>query len=155
MCGQVMTLEKSLNLVPKLRLVISDPSAVSLEEKLSLFSASVDGGLNPKLETFIRLVMRNERESYLRLIFHDFAVNYLKSRKILMGKLVTAVDSPSLADTLAGIVREKTGYEVRIEKVVDPGIIGGFVFIVDDFKLDAGVAGQIAGLRRGLLKKRA
>lgn len=153
-CAQAQMLEKALYNVPMFQAVVDDPAVVSVDKKISLFTTAAGGSLSPKLETFIRLVLKNRRENLLIIIFHDFVVRYLRMKKILVGHLVSAVSSPGLEDSLRKMVKEKTGYDVRIVSSVDSSLIGGFVFTVDDYRIDASVAGQLSSLRRRFIEKK-
>ena len=65
--------------------------------------------------------------------------------------LVTAVP---LGDGVTEMVRsrmqERSGCTVNVTAKVDPSIIGGFVFRMEDTLLDASVASQLRLLRRRL-----
>ena len=112
--------------------------------------AAAGGKLEPEMESFLGLVIKNGREKFLKLILHDFRMTFLRSRKILAASLVTVDGDPSLVEALREMVRAKSGYDVRVESRTDPEIIGGFVFTVDDYRIDASVAGQLESVRRAL-----
>ena len=50
-------------------------------------------------------------------------------------------------------VLENSGLRVVLETSVNPDIIGGFVFEIDDYILDASVRSSIEKIRRELIEK--
>lgn len=153
-CAQAQTIEHALNEIPKFRIVLDDPQDMTDRQKLSLLEAALgDEAMNPKLKTFLALVLRNRRVPELRFILHSFADKYYLSKKVRFGHLVTAVPAPGLSEKLSKALFRKTGYEVVIDEKVDPSIIGGFVFSLDGTRVDASVARQIETLRQQFIEK--
>ena len=103
------------------------------------------------LQDFIRLVLRHRREAYLYFIIHSYVELYRERHHLKEAMLVTAVP---LGDGVTEMVRsrmqERSGCTVNVTAKVDPSIIGGFVFRMEDTLLDASVASQLRLLRRRL-----
>lgn len=106
--------------------------------------------LEPDLESFIQLLVRNGRMEYVRFILSDFVHKYHEAHGIRVAHLVTAVPAPGLEDKLRGILRE---YTLIFDSKVDPDLIGGFVLTVDDMMMDASVKSQIELIRRQFVEK--
>jgi len=68
---------------------------------------------------------------------------------------LTTVSEPSerLLQRLKALVKQKTGDDVIIEVDVDPDIIGGFVFDIDDYLLDASVKRQLDLIREQFVER--
>ena len=65
-----------------------------------------------------------------------------------------AVPPPeSLLEQLKAMVRERTGSEALIEVEVDPSLIGGFVFDIDDAMIDKSVSRQLELIREQFIEK--
>jgi len=109
--------------------------------------------LEPELQRFVALLIENRRTDLLKFIFQDYVDLYYRSAGIKVARLKTAVPVPSLEHKLAELVRSKTGCEVKLFAEVDPQLVGGFVFTVDDLMLDASVARQIELIRRQFVEK--
>ena len=58
-----------------------------------------------------------------------------------------------LLDQLKALVKEKTGDDVLIETEVDPSLIGGFVFDIDDYLMDASVKRQLDLIREQFIER--
>ena len=51
------------------------------------------------------------------------------------------------------MIESKTGCKLDLKTEVDPTLIGGFIFEVDDLLLDASVSRQIDIIRRQFIEK--
>jgi len=116
-------------------------------------SDHIPSPLEPDLQKFIALVMNKHREELLREIFVSFVSMYRKENGIKLAHLTTAVAAPGLEKQLERILREDSGCKVIMETKVDPSIMGGFVFTVDDMMLDASVKRQIELVCRKFIEK--
>lgn len=114
--------------------------------------ASVPEPLEEDLRKFIALLVSNGRISYLKFIFNSFSRMYRRANNIKKANLKTAVPSPELETKLKSLVSEN-GFELVLETEVDPDLIGGFVFQVDDLLMDASVARQIEIIRHQFIEK--
>lgn len=54
---------------------------------------------------------------------------------------------------IRALVKEKAGFDVIINVVTDPELIGGFVFDVDDYLVDSSVKRQLDTVRRQFIRK--
>ena len=87
-------------------------------------------------------------------ILRNFVDMYRRSVGVRKAHLVT-VQEPSerLLQRLKALVKQKTGDDVIIEVDVDPSIIGGFVFDIDDYLMDASVKRQLDLIREQFIEK--
>ncbi|MCQ2167733.1 MAG: F0F1 ATP synthase subunit delta [Bacteroidales bacterium] len=109
--------------------------------------------LEPDLEKLLSLLARNGRVDYLKFVFQSFLRMYYDSVNIRPARLTTAVPAAELGKRLCDLVSAKSGCKVILESSVDPSIIGGFVFEIDDFLIDASVRAQIEDIRRQFVEK--
>lgn len=152
--GQVLTLSNSLSAVPELRALIDNPTAVPDFRKFSLLESALGGEkMAEELSRFIRLVMKNRRTRILRFILYSFISQYREAHRIKVSRLITAVPAPELEERLASEVRRRHGDTVIFEHRVDPEIIGGFIFEIDGYRLDASTASQLKSVRRQFIEK--
>ena len=106
------------------------------------------GPLEPELERFIRLLVRNGRIGDVRFMLRSFLTMYYRSRGIRVARLTTVVASEALESKLRTMLEKQLGGEVLIETAVDPALIGGFTLEVGDYLLDASVRRQIETIPR-------
>ena len=153
-CQQAGRLERALAEVPELSALLDNPETVSAAAKMKLFAAALDGEkMAPSLERFLALVLEKGRTPLLRLMLHDFIDFYHRSQKILHAHLTTV--TPAGEETLSRLrelVRSKTGFDVVIAAATDPSLIGGFVFEIEDYTLDASAAHQLRQIRRQFIE---
>ena len=90
---------------------------------------------------------------YLLRIMLSFINMYRKERNIRAGHLVTAVPVVFLAEKIESLLSERTGAHVVLDHKTDPSIIGGFVFEMDGYRLDASARGRLDRLRKELVEE--
>ena len=132
-CAQAERLARIIGEVPDLSRMVAAKDVVSDAEKMKLLRAALDAPMEADLERFIRLMMANGRTDLL---------------------LKVAVSPPeSLLERLKALVRERTGCEAQIDVEVDPSLIGGFVFDIDDAMIDKSVSRQLELIRLQFIEK--
>lgn len=173
--AQVQVIEKALDEVPDFRRAVDDP-AVAAVQKISLFEAALKDSMAQELHKFLELLIRNGRIGDVRLIFTTFINEYYRSRHIKRARLVVAdpalldpeptpsdpvpvegslrqAQRPALESRLRELIGKETGCELLLETKVDPSLIGGFVFEVEDMILDASVSRQLDVIRHQFIEK--
>lgn len=151
--GQVTRLVSYVRGVPLLAEMLMRHQELSLDKKLSLMESALDEPLDEGLVRFVRLVHQNGRMEYLLRMMLAFMNMYRKEKNICSGKLVTAVPVGGLAESIADTLSERTGSHVVLGSTVDPSIIGGFVFEMDGYRLDASAKGRLERIRKELVEE--
>lgn len=103
--------------------------------------------------TFLNLVIRNDRVSYLKFILPAYISMYRKANGITSAQLKTASPSPKLEQQLNGLLASLGYTKVDFETEVDPDILGGFVLRIDDKRLDASLATQLRSIAKEFEEK--
>lgn len=173
--AQVQVIEKALDEVPDFRRAVDDP-AVAAVQKISLFEASLKDSMAQELHKFLELLIRNGRVGDVRLVLTTFVTEYYRSRHIKRARLVVAdpalldpeptpsdpvpvegplrqAQRPALESRLRDLVEKQTGCRLILKTEVNPSLIGGFVFEVEDTVLDASVSRQLDFIRRQFIEK--
>lgn len=173
--AQVQVIEKALDEVPDFRRAVDDP-AVSVVRKISLFEAALKDSMAQELHKFLELLIRNGRIGDVRLVLTTFVTEYYRSRHIKRARLVVADPAlldpeptpsdpvpvegslrqpqrPALESRLRDLVEKQTGCRLILKTEVNPSLIGGFVFEVEDTVLDASVSRQLDFIRRQFIEK--
>lgn len=173
--AQVQVIEKALDEVPDFRRAVDDP-AVAAVQKISLFESSLKDSMAQELHKFLELLIRNGRIGDVRLVLTTFVTEYYRSRHIKRARLVVA--DPALLDPeptpsdpvpvegslrqaqrltlesrLRDLIEKQTGCRLILKTEVNPSLIGGFVFEVEDTVLDASVSRQLDFIRRQFIEK--
>ena len=153
-CKQAERLARVLGDVPDLSRMIAAKDVVPAAKKRELLHAALGEPMAPELDRFIDILLENGRIGSLRMILLDFGERYRRSLGIRRARLKVAVPPPDeLLERLRAIVKERTGDEAVIEVVVDPDLIGGFVFDIDDAIIDKSVARKLELIRLQFIEK--
>ena len=153
-CQQAEKLSRVLKEVLDLSRMIAAKDVVSPARKRELLHAALGEPMDPELDRFIDLLLENGRIGSLRMVLLDFADRYRRSIGIRKAHLKVAVPpTEELLARLAALVKERTGDEALIDVVVDPDLIGGFVFDIDDAMIDKSVARKLELIRLQFIEK--
>lgn len=150
---QTVELVRAMNEVPQLKDYITDTLDISLNQKLSLLSAALQRPLDPSISRFLKLVTDQRRLEYFPRMLLSFIEQYRAANNIKVGSIVTAVPNDGLRDRLEVLFHDRTGAEIHLQEKVNPDIVGGFIFELDGYRLDASVESHLARLRRQLIEK--
>lgn len=121
---------------------------VCAQVRTLLSSPDSAGTLEPELQKFTELLVKNGRMEDVRLIFTTFVRMYYESTGTLLAHLTTTIPAPEVALKLHDLLEKQTGGRVIMDTEVDPSLIGGFVLEVGDYMLDGSVRHQIEAIRR-------
>ncbi len=154
-CSEAEALEKALHTVPELRrMVTAADDVVSPFDKKKLLQTALGNRMSQELSRFLTLLNKNSRMDLVEDILRDFVIIYRRGIGIRKAHLVTATEpSERLLQRLKALVKQKTGDDVIIEVEVDPSIIGGFVFDIDEYLLDASIKHQLDQIRQQFIEK--
>ncbi len=149
--SQAGSLVLVLKKVRQLKDYIENHYEIALEKKLELLETALEEPLAMEMERFVRLVSQERRMEYLLRMLYAFLEQYREANNIKQGRLMTAVPAESLQERLEEDFHRKTGAEVHLETEINPEIIGGFVFELDGWRLDASVREQFRLIRQSLI----
>ena len=153
-CAQAEKLAHVLGEVPDLSRMIAAKDVVSDAKKRELLLTALGEPMQPELARFVDLLLGNGRIGALRFILLGFAERYRRSKGIRQAHLKVAVPpSEELLTRLAALVKERTGDEAQIDVEVDPSLIGGFVFDIDDAIIDKSVAHKLELIKLQFIEK--
>jgi F-type H+-transporting ATPase subunit delta len=154
-CSEAEALEYALHTQPDLRrMVAAADDVVSPFDKKKLLQTALGNKMSPELSRFLTLLNQNGRMTLVEDILRIFVDYYHHSVGVVKAHLTT-VSEPSerLLQRLKDLVKQKTGDDVIIEVEVDPSIVGGFVFDIDTYMMDASVKRQLDLIREQFIEK--
>ena len=153
-CRQAEKLAHVLQEVPDLSRMIAAKDVVPNAKKRELLRTALGEALTPELMRFVNLLLENGRIGSLEMVLLDFADRYRRSLGLRKARLTVAVPpTDELLERLAALVKERTGDEAVIEVEVDPSLIGGFVFDIDDAIIDKSVARKLELIKLQFIEK--
>jgi F-type H+-transporting ATPase subunit delta len=154
-CAEAEALLKVLASVPDLRrMTTAADDVVSPAARIKLLEGALGNRMTPELGHFLSLLNQNGRMTLLEDILRVFVEMYFREQGIRRARL-TVVTEPSdqLLERLRGLVRQTTGCDARIMVTVDPSLVGGFVFDLDDYLLDASIKRQLEKIREQFIER--
>ena len=149
---EMMTLGKSFTDVPVLRQTIDNPMLDKAKKQMLLETAA--GGKSCTLtQTFIALVLKEDRENMTQFMAYSYVTLYRKQKNVIRGKLTTAARvSVETEQKMRQMVESKTQGTVEFETEVNPDIIGGFILEYDTYRMDASVKSKLNNILNTLKK---
>ncbi len=147
--GDVETLRDCIAGSNELRAVLESP-VIADTRKMEIFESLFASSFCKLTMDFLKVLVKNKRENYLRIICLDFLEFYARYKNIRRVKVTSAVE---ISADVAAKVREIAGAgasAVELTPEVDPGIIGGIIVQIDDKVYDASVRTQLAKIKENL-----
>ena len=142
--------------VPQLSQVLGNP-LLPQQQKVDVLCRAVSSTQpSAVFRKFAALVVAHRRESFMLFIAHNFVTLYRELKHISIGKLITAVPvAEKEAQRLEKLVESHSSnsVDVILETSVDPDILGGFIFQIDDMRLDASVRQQFELIKKQFIEK--
>ena len=149
---EMQQLAKSYIEVPQLRSTIDNPM-LSKDKKEALLLTAVGEKPSDLTKTFIKLVLKEDRERVMQFIANSYVTLYRQQKNVIRGRLITAAAvSPATEQKMRQMVEGKTNGTVEFESEVDPDIIGGFILEYDTYRMDASVKTKLNSILTQLSK---
>lgn len=138
---------------PKLISFLHAPQ-VSLADKKRVLDTSLKGIFDPAFMNFLSYLIERKRLVYLDDIADAFKSIAYEELGIEEVDLVTAIPFDGEADIEAKLkqkLEERLGRKIRLNRIIDPKIIGGAILIISNKMLDGSVNGRLKELQEYLM----
>ena len=156
--NEILMFAQSYRKIPEVKDVLSNP-LLPTTKKVSILCQAASTDVGPVYRKFAQLVVEHHRESIMIFIAHAYVSLYREEKHISIGHLITAVPvSDKESDRLENWVEKKAmemgeATDLIMDKHVDPNILGGFIFEVDDLRLDVSVRSQFERIKKQFIEK--
>ncbi|WP_018108541.1 F0F1 ATP synthase subunit delta [Bacteroides propionicifaciens] len=140
---------------PRFKQVLISP-ILARKEKKSLIIAASEGKdeICDEFERFVDLVLEQRREDYLQFMMMMYLDLYRKHKHISIATLITAIPvSKAIEDRVISSSSHLLRTKMELKTVVDPSIEGGFIFDINDYRLDASIATQLRRVKKQFVDK--
>lgn len=118
-------------------------------KKVKIFTEIFKNKVSEVTFGFLRLLIDKKREPALMPICGEFINLYYAYHHIKVVQFITAQQpSDRIIAKLQKLVQERTGFNIEVQVVITPGIIGGFIVKIEDFVFDASIVRHINQLKR-------
>lgn len=149
--SQALAIAHIMQEVPMLRDIVHQRDDVTLAKKVELLSAALGEQLADELVRFAELVTKQRRMGKFQSMLLSYIIRYRQANNIRVGSLVTAAPADNLRERFETMFSERTASDVHFETAVDPQLLGGFVFELDGYRMDASVRTRMEKIRRCLV----
>ena len=149
--SQALAIVHVIQELPQLMDILLKHDDVILSQKIELLSIAIGEPLADELVRFMELVSSQRRMDKFYSMLLSYIIRYRQANNIKVGSLVAAVQDDSLKERLENMFSGRTDSEVHLAMSVDPEILGGFVFELDGYRLDASVRTRLEKIRQCLV----
>ena len=134
------------------RMMLKSP-VISEGKKKIIFARIFEKTLSKLTFTFLLIIIRKKRESYIGDIAFAFLELYNDYKGILATTLKTAVPvSDEIRLMVRDLMKNQSKGEIELKEEVDPELIGGFILQWKDKQYNASILKQINRLQRGVTR---
>ncbi|MDR2917949.1 MAG: F0F1 ATP synthase subunit delta [Tannerella sp.] len=150
---RLQVLSTQLQTIPQLKEVLYNPM-ISSNEKATLLNEATGKSPEQSYVSFVRLVLENRREKSILHIALSYQSLYRKKKNIRVVSLISTEElQPGVISRIRKDVTDETLGTVEFTNRIDPSLEGGFIFQLNDLRLDASVKNQLERVRRQFLQK--
>ncbi len=122
-------------------------------EKKKIIHSIFKNNVDPVTLSFLDLIVKNNRLSFLEGTARQFAGLYKKHEGITEAVITTVAPvDEEIRKKIQELIKRKTSDVIVLDEVQDPEIIGGFILKVEDKMIDASVSTRLASIRKELRK---
>lgn len=123
------------------------------EEKIKTLE-KVLVGVNENIVSLLKVVVNNNRASYIPVIFEAFNTLCNDSRGILEGIIYSTEKLDSkVIDRISAKISKLENRTVKLKNKIDPSLIGGVKVVVHDRIYDGSIKNQLSQMKENLLTK--
>ena len=157
--GDLTSFARLLEIDPAVRVFLGS-HRVSANEKRDLLVHAIGERASGLFVKFVMLLIDKKRiDEFAKNEFSDivkpFETLYEAHTNVVRVGVVTAVPMDAELERKAKeVIERRTGKSARIEKSIDPRIIGGMIMIADGQIIDGSIRSQLSELRQDLLEAR-
>ena len=127
---------------------------ISKANKRNIIFTACGNDVPDAFTKFIDLLLTNDREDRLQYIMLQYQELYRKSKNIIHGKLITAVEiDDATKNHLIKSIELKVKGKLEVEKIVDPGILGGFILELDFVRWNASLSRQLNDIKKQYIER--
>jgi F-type H+-transporting ATPase subunit delta len=145
--------ENVLNPYPQFEILLAS-ALISYEDKLGILDRTFGGRASQLMMNFLKVLADHDRLSSLREIRKAAHRTYDEMQGLVRVHVTTATP---LDDRLTGQITEQLrgmlGGEPKLERVVDPQLLGGIVLRVGDTIFDGSVATHLERIREQMINR--
>jgi F-type H+-transporting ATPase subunit delta len=127
---------------------------IKTDKKTEVLSSVFKGKISDLTMSFLLLIAKKHRESYVPEIAKAFDEQY-KTNKNIFSAVVTSARGldEKTREKVLDLVKSQMKGEVELVEKIDANTIGGFILKIGDKQIDKTVARQLSNLKKELVNK--
>ena len=127
---------------------------ISKSKKRNIILTACGDNVTVAFKKFIDLLLENSREDCLQSIMLQYVELYRQSKKILHGKLITAIEIDAATKSLLiKSIEQKVEGKLELEEIVDSKILGGFILELDFLRWNASLSNQLNRIKNQYIER--
>ncbi len=143
----VLLLNNALDNSRDFSLLVKSP-IIKADKKMAILDRLFNGKINVITQSFLGIMVRKHRESYLHEVADAFLAQYNQLQQIVSARLTTAEPvGEEVVQQIKNLVIQRTGKK-NVELLVksDPFLIGGFILEYEDKLMDTSIQQKLQDL---------
>jgi F-type H+-transporting ATPase subunit delta len=146
--GDLQLFANTLKENRELQTLLRNP-VVPCNQKHQIFQSIFNGTLHDTTYQFLEVLLKKRREPALDTICDEFFKLYNAEHNIRTVIIATASPlSEPLKEKIVALLAEQTHATIKLQEIVNPVLVGGFVIKMDDYFLDSSIRTKINKLRQ-------
>jgi len=146
--GELEQFSRMLDESPELLRLVRSPVFSAAEQMRALNAVLERAGIGGLTANFLGLVARNRRLFAVREMITAYRKLLARHRGEVTAEVVSAHRlSEEQVDSLAAVLKQKVGHDIRLDTRVDPSILGGLVVKVGSRMIDNSLRTKLENLR--------
>jgi F-type H+-transporting ATPase subunit delta len=147
---QIVTITDAFLQIPELANALSNP-IYTKKQKLDLLIASTNNKATKELISYFEFILDKGREEFMIFMCMSYQEIYRKEKKLVVGEIISAVKLDDKAiQQLKDFVKTKYNQQLEMRTKIDPELIGGFVFEVNNQRIDASIKEELRKIHSSL-----
>ncbi|MDI1354089.1 MAG: ATP synthase F1 subunit delta [bacterium] len=127
---------------------------IKTDKKVEVFNSIFKSKVDKLTLSFLVLIAKKHRESYVPSIAEAFDEQYKINQNIFSAVVTSASGLDKITkQKVLDLVKTQLKGEVELAEKIDPKTIGGFILTIGDKQIDKTVARQLSNLKKELLNK--
>ena len=149
--GDMKNLQKLITDVAEFKILMDNP-ILKPSQKMKILNSILNNHIQPITQSFIELIVHNNRLSYLASIARIFLDLFRKDLGIEPATLKTSVPvDKGLRHTLHRIIEKRMNIKIELQEETDASLIGGFILKIGNQQIDASISNQLENIKKELI----
>jgi len=150
--NEMKTLSQAFFEFPALTGTLANPMHTN-EEKQSLLEAASGGKTAALLTDFFRFVIKKGREEFMIFIAMSYQTYYREKQRVVVGKITSALPlKDESISKIRHLVDKEFDATIELTTKIEPDILGGFIFEVDNYMMDSSVRKALQDIKKELIR---